>query len=449
MFGVAPLATQPFAVSESTQAMLSLVATAPNLSLSGSSAQLATKQRIELEAQAPSLPLAGSIAELRTKIRDELAANAPSLALSGSTAQLSTSSGLELLATAPNLALSGSSATLATEDLAVIEGPASSVIPGEQFSIKISGAPQDLSCLAGSLAWDSLDASGNMLITAPHPVTFGSRNTNFNTLIEFTLTQGAQTATFYLVIVPANGTVTGQIAIIDPEGIYADDVGVQVGHYVFARNFTGDAVLDPTTGLVSNTAASSFEYALFDGVQWSDFSDPPETFPDQGLFLSANAPNLSLSGSTAQLYTAAIIELEATAPNLLLSGSTAELKTGRFLTLEASAPVLALSGTTAELFTDAELLLEATAPSLSLSGSAAQLFTGSTLALNATAPNLSLSGSTAQLTTDAELILQATAPNLPLSGSNAWLVEGNLDYVEPRQVIVVSKHQVTIVVDSQ
>lgn len=140
--------------------------------------------------------------------------------------------------------------------------------------------------------------------------------------------------------------------------------------------------------------------------------------------LAANGPNLALSGSTAQLTTTAGLELLATAPNLALSGSTAQLETKVRAVLEATAPSLSLSGSTAQIVTAGALELSASAPGLALSGSTAQLVTVSGLELNASAANLALSGSTGQLVTDAEILLEASAPSLSLSGSSAQLFTG-------------------------
>lgn len=87
---------------------------------------------------------------------------------------------------------------------------------------------------------------------------------------------------------------------------------------------------------------------LIDGLKAARANLNPST--SETLALEATAPNLPLSGSTAELYTSKLT-LEASAPNLPLSGSAAQLVTAEPLNLNATAPSLPLSGSTAELET--------------------------------------------------------------------------------------------------
>lgn len=170
---------------------------------------------------------------------------------------------------------------ISPELFAVLAGPSGNVQPGDLVSITIAGdGTETLSCSAGSIPVVSNDGT-TLTFNAPEPPLFGDKTLNYLSAIEITVTQGANSDTFNLVIEPRASEQFAQISAIDPAGIYANDT-LSIGDYAHARNIGAGVDVDLTDGTYTVTAAASLEYALYDGA-WSTYVTENFAEPNQDV----------------------------------------------------------------------------------------------------------------------------------------------------------------------
>lgn len=165
-----------------------------------------------------------------------------------------------------------------------LSSPIGTFEPGDTVQITINKVIDSLACSAGALTL--LTNNGSIIeFLAPEPPLFGDKTLNYNTAITFTATAGSEVAEFDIPIQPRGVERFAEITSINPLGIYGNDT-VSPGASGHAKNITGDVHVDMSDGTYNNVAASSLEYALYDGV-WSGYGT--ETFPAQDLDISVGA----------------------------------------------------------------------------------------------------------------------------------------------------------------
>lgn len=179
--------------------------------------------------------------------------------------------------------------------VSVVSIPSGTVNPGDLVSIQLANGDgsETLSCSAGTISVFANDGT-TLQFLVPDPATFGDQTLTYNSAIEFTVTQGSDTATFDMPIEPVDGELFGEITSIDAGGIYADDT-LNVGDFAHIRNISAGVTVDVATGAFTVTQAGSLEYALYDGV-WSAYAT--ETFDAPVLEVAlGNAVDTELAGS--------------------------------------------------------------------------------------------------------------------------------------------------------
>lgn len=130
------------------------------------------------------------------------------------------------------------------------------------------------SCSAGALNKVS-DVDGVAVFDVPIPPAFGDKTLNYLAALDITFSDGTDPHVESITIQVPSSERFAQIATIDPDGIYDNDVvnGLQVGMYAHAKDLVGDMILDLTTGLgnYNPTINNSFNYAIYDGIEWSTY----------------------------------------------------------------------------------------------------------------------------------------------------------------------------------
>lgn len=138
--------------------------------------------------------------------------------------------------------------------------------------------------------------------TIPDIKTFGLRNIGYEVDANFDLVDGAQTAAQTLQVEPDPGHFHGTIASIDPNGVYADDVGVAIGDRCYAQFISGPGgTFDPTTGVATVTGTSTLRYWIQDDTDgvWGSPADEIIEFIVTGTGdLQAQAATVAGSGGT-------------------------------------------------------------------------------------------------------------------------------------------------------
>jgi len=174
-----------------------------------------------------------------------------------------------------------------SSDFVLIAGPDANIKAGDLVVIRVGNGDgsETLSCSAGTVPIES-NNGGLIGFYAPEPPLFGDKTLTYNTAITFTVTSGAETVEFDIPIGPKDGEQYGQIASIDPAGIYADD-SVQVGNYGHIKDIDPGIDIDVTDGTYTLSASGTVQYALYDGV-WSDYVT--ETFEAPAEQINVGSP---------------------------------------------------------------------------------------------------------------------------------------------------------------
>ena len=307
--------------------------------------------------------------------------------------------------------------------------------PGDTVQIKINKVIDSLTCSAGALTL--ITNNGSIIeFLAPEPPLFGDKTLTYNSAITFTATAGSESVDFDMPVQPRAGELFGEITNIHPAGIYADDV-LNIGNFSHVKNMTGDVALDVSDGTHSNVAASSLEYALYDGV-WSDYGT--ETFPAQDLDISVGSASETDSSQGATPYTPGSVNVGAGSETD--SAPPVDVETPQSVDVGQAGESDTVSSATAQTVTAVNV------------GAA----TESDTALGATAEGGSVNVATGQASES------DTAPTLDAVGSDQAIQSGtatesdtangatpvlqNLDYIEPRTTIAIQHHNTTIVIQA-
>ena len=128
------------------------------------------------------------------------------------------------------------------------------------------------SCSAGALT--GTYTSGQFVLDVPEPPLFGDKTLNYETPVVVTLSDGTNTDTVSIQIQVPAAELFAAITVIDPDGIFANDTGLEVGDFVHIKDIVGTVYIDPETGVYDANPSSnvSFAYSLYDTStgDWSD-----------------------------------------------------------------------------------------------------------------------------------------------------------------------------------
>jgi hypothetical protein len=306
-----------------------------------------------------------------------------------------------------------------------LSSPIGTFEPGNTVQITINKVIDSLTCSAGAV---TLTTNNGSIIEflAPEPPLFGDKTLTYNTAITFTATAGSETAEFNLPIQPRTSELFGEITNIDSAGIYADDT-LNVGNFSHVKNITGDVILDVSDGTHSNVAASSLEYALYDGV-WSDYGT--ESFPAQDLIVNAGGASET---DTAQPAT-------PSTPGLVNVGEASEADSAGSATPGVGSGVEVATGTASE--TDSVPTATPETPQSVGVGVASE--TDSAGGSTATAAGTVQVGTAGETDTAPALesvgsdqdIQTGSASEADSAGSTSPLIQ-NLDFIEPANTVLV------------
>ena len=316
-----------------------------------------------------------------------------------------------------------------------LSSPIGTFEPGDTVQITINKVIDSLACSAGALTL--LTNNGSIIeFLAPEPPLFGDKTLTYSSAITFTATADSESVDFDMPVQPRPGELFGEITSIGPAGIYADDV-LNIGNFSHVKNITGDVVLDVSDGTHSNAAASSLEYALYDGV-WSDYGT--ETFPAQDVDISVGSASETDSSQGATPYTPGSVNVGAGSETD--SAPPVDVETPQSVDVGQAGESDTASSAGAKTVTPFNV------------GSA----TGSDTALGVTTEGGSVNVATGQASES------DTAPTLDAAGSDQTIQLGtatesdtangatpvlqNLDYIEPRTTIAIQHHNTTIVIQA-
>lgn len=317
-----------------------------------------------------------------------------------------------------------------------LSSPIGTFEPGDTVQITINKVIDSLTCSAGALAL--ITNNGSIIeFLAPEPPLFGDKTLTYNSAITFTATAGSEASEFDLPIQPRTSELFGEITNIDPAGIYADDT-LNVGNFSHVKNITGDVNFDVSDGTHNNVAASSLEYALYDGV-WSDYVVEP--FPAQDLIVNAGGASETDTAQPATPSTPGLVNVgEASETD---SAGSATPSVGSDIEVTAGTASEADSVPTATPETPQSVDVGAASEADSAGGStatAAGTVQVGTADETDTAPALESVGSD-------QAIATGIASETDNASSATPLIQ-NLDYIEPRMTIAIQHHNTTIVIQA-
>ena len=286
-------------------------------------------RNLALSSLSPTINTSTHESSLETKSRLELDADTPTAEIIDITGVLGTKGRIELESTSPNVNVSNTDSVLQTSDpVLVTTSPSGTVNVGDLVTIIVEGEPDTLTTSAGVIPIESLDGSGTLTFFAPDLPLFGDKSLLFNSAITVTVSKGARSDTFDLVIEQEPDELFHEIESIDPNGVYFGD-GAIPGDYSHFKNFTGDVTIDPADGSYMVSADSTVEYNLYTTAtgQWDVYRTLTFVYQEV-LELDADSPEVAVDDVTAGLETSGTLELDVDSPEVAVDGVTGSLITG-------------------------------------------------------------------------------------------------------------------------